>query len=95
MDIIVKGARLVDADSIQIIVSYHDECCAQASEYSKFAWKIDGQGGQLKDKSRGPCCMVAGYLTFTTPGKDKDPWWDGEQPRIKLSDTSWKLMLGL
>ena len=56
----------------------------------KFAWKIDGQGGQMKVKSRGPCCMVAGYLctevglwpdslTFITPGKDKDPWWDGEQ----------------
>ena len=47
MDIIVKGARLVDANSTQIIVSYHDECCAHASEYSKHAWKIDGQGGQM------------------------------------------------
>ena len=26
------------------IVSYHDECCAHASDYSKFAWKLDGEG---------------------------------------------------
>jgi len=44
----------------------------------------------MKVKSRGPCVKVAAFvcaaielwqssLSFITPGKDKDPWWDGEQ----------------
>ena len=40
MDIIVKGARLVDANSTQIIVSYHNECCAHASEYRNMLGKL-------------------------------------------------------
>ena len=67
-----------------------DECCAHASEYCHRLWKIKCKGGQLKDKSRGPCCMVAafccaniglwtGSMKLITPGMNRDAWWDGEQ----------------
>jgi hypothetical protein len=42
MDIIVTGARLVDANGTEMIISYHDECCMLQN--------IASMPGKLMDK---------------------------------------------
>ncbi|KAJ1428593.1 hypothetical protein B484DRAFT_393894 [Ochromonadaceae sp. CCMP2298] len=89
MNTVVRGSRLVDPTIKQHIISYHDECCAHASDAVTRRWMVAGKGGKMKDKSRSPARMVAGYvcaeigmwkgsLQFINPGKNKDGWWDGE-----------------
>jgi hypothetical protein len=84
----VRGARLQDAEQKQVVVSYHDECCCHASDHETRRWSMAGKGGVMKDKSRGACRMVAGFvcaeiglwrssIRFINPGKGKDDWWGG------------------
>jgi transposase len=90
MNTVVRGARLLADSTIkQRIISYHDECCANASDAVTRRWMMAGKGGKMKDKSRGPARMVAGFvcaeigmwpgsLQFMNPGKNNDGWWNGE-----------------
>lgn len=62
MDEEVRGARLVDPLVQRVVVSFHDECAAHATEGHTLCWRFPGSGGKLKNKSRGPCVMVAAYV---------------------------------
>ncbi|KAJ1401584.1 hypothetical protein B484DRAFT_457951 [Ochromonadaceae sp. CCMP2298] len=91
MDRVVIGEYLQNNTAHRHIISYHDGCSAHAADCERRRWCISGKGGKMGDKSRGPCRMVAAYVSdavglwteskrIIEPGiaENKDDYWGGE-----------------
>jgi transposase len=99
MDRVVIGEYLQNNTAHRHIISYHDECSAHAADCERRRWCISGKGGKMGDKSRGPCRMVAAYVSdavglwteskrIIEPGiaENKDDYWGGEDTFAQAGD---------
>jgi hypothetical protein len=90
---------LRDQTAQRHIISYHDECSCHASDCEKRRWSIKGKGGKMGDKSRGPCRMVAAYVSdavglwtesmkIIEPGiaDNKDDYWGREDTQAQAAE---------
>ena len=81
-------SRIIKRPTIGVI------CDPSIREHCNRVWKIKDQGGQMKDKKRGQCAMVAAFccapiglwidsMKLITPGANGiDPWCILENMRM-------------